>query len=168
MDQRKAHMYMREVADRNKWVKATCIHTPMLSGLKGASGRMDSYDHKMSKSDPNNAILLHDSSKKLEKKLRKAFLEIGNDNSAVYEIIQYILLPRIGRLNIEPKPEFGSPSSWDSVEELVSAINNGDIHPFDAKMAVARGLAEVLNPISEHFSDNSELLDNMNKITGSQ
>jgi len=35
-------------------------------------------------------------------------------------------------------------------------------------MAVARGLAEVLNPISEHFSDNSELLDNMNKITGSQ
>jgi tyrosyl-tRNA synthetase len=168
MDQRKAHMYMREVADRNKWIKATCIHTPMLSGLKGASGRMDSYDHKMSKSDPNNAILLHDSSKKLEKKLRKAFLEIGNDNSAVYEIIQYILLPRIGRLNIEPKPEFGSPSSWDSVEELVSAINNGDIHPFDAKMAVARGLAEVLNPISEHFSDNSELLDNMNKITGSQ
>ena len=43
MDQRKAHMYMREVADRNKWTKATCIHTPMLSGLKGASGRMDSY-----------------------------------------------------------------------------------------------------------------------------
>ena len=76
--------------------------------------------------------------------------------------------PRIGRLNIEPKPEFGSPSSWESVEELVSAINNGDVHPFDAKMAVARGLAEVLNPISEHFSDNSALLDNMNKITGSQ
>jgi hypothetical protein len=35
-------------------------------------------------------------------------------------------------------------------------------------MAVARGLAEVLNPISEHFSSNNELLDNMNKITGSQ
>ena len=168
MDQRKAHMYMREVADRNKWTKATCIHTPMLSGLKGASGRMDSYDHKMSKSDPNNAILLHDTPKKLEKKLRKAFLEIGNDNSAVYEIIQYILLPRIGRLNIEPKPEFGQPSSWESTDSLISAINEGNVHPFDAKMAVAKGLADVLKPISEHFSDNNDLLDNMNKITGSQ
>jgi hypothetical protein len=111
---------------------------------------------------------LHDNSKKLEKKLRKAFLEIGNDNSAVYEIIRYILLPRLGKLDIKPKPEFGSPSSWESIEELVLAINKGDVHPFDAKMAVARGLTEVLNSISEYFSDNSELLDNMNKITGSQ
>tara|TARA_B100000900_G_scaffold415873_1_gene447628 strand:- start:2978 stop:4093 length:1116 start_codon:yes stop_codon:yes gene_type:complete len=168
MDQRKAHMYMREVADRNKWVKATCIHTPMLSGLKGSSGRMDSYDHKMSKSDPNNAILLHDSSKKLEKKLRKAFLEIGNNNSAVYEIARYVILPRIGTLNIEPKPEFGKPSSWKNIDELILAINNGDVHPFDVKMAVARGLDEVLRPISEHFSNNTELIDKMNIITGSQ
>ena len=70
MDQRKAHMYMREVADRNKWIKATCIHTPMLSGLKGSSGRMDSFDHKMSKSDPNNAVLIHDTPSKLKKKMR--------------------------------------------------------------------------------------------------
>ena len=168
MDQRKAHMYMREVADRNKWIKATCMHTPMLSGLKGASGRMDSYDHKMSKSDPNNAILLHDSPKKLEKKLRKAFLEIGNDNSSVYEIIRHVILPRNGELIIEPKPEFGSPSTWENVDDLISAINSGEVHPFDAKMAVARGLADVLNPISEYFSDNNELLDSMNKITGSQ
>ena len=84
------------------------------------------------------------------------------------EIIRYVLLPRIGKLNIEPKPEFGSPSSWDNIEDLISAINKGEVHPFDAKMAVARGLADVLNPISEHFSDNTELLDNMNKITGSQ
>ena len=58
MDQRKAHMYMREVADRNGWTKATCIHTPMLSGLKGkGAGRMDSFDHKMSKSDPNASTM---------------------------------------------------------------------------------------------------------------
>ena len=28
MDQRKAHMYMREVAEKNQWTKPTCIHTP--------------------------------------------------------------------------------------------------------------------------------------------
>ena len=168
MDQRKAHMYMREVADRNKWVKATCIHTPMLSGLKGVGGRMDSYDHKMSKSDPNNAILLHDTPKKLDKKLRKAFLEVGNDNSAIYEIAKYVLFPRLGKLVVEPKPEFGKPSEWHNIETFISAINNGEVHPFDAKMAISRGLQEILTPISMYFSDKSDLLDTMNLITGSQ
>ena len=52
MDQRKAHMYMRDVADKWGWPKATCLHTPILSSLKASGSRMDSFDHKMSKSDP--------------------------------------------------------------------------------------------------------------------
>jgi len=168
MDQRKAHMYMREVADRNKWIKATCIHTPMLSGLKGGGGRMDSYDHKMSKSDPNNAILLHDTPKKIDKKIRKAFLEVGNDNSAIYEIAKYVLFPRLGKLKVEPKPEYGQPSEWRDIGTFISAINDGTVHPFDGKMAVSRGLEEVLTPISEYFSEKADLLGTMDLITGSQ
>ena len=169
MDQRKAHMYMREVADRNGWTKATCIHTPMLSGLKGqGGGRMDSFDHKMSKSDPGNAIFVHDTSKQIEKKFRKAFLEVGNPASPVFEIAQHIVLPNNGQLLVEPKPEFGKPSTWNDLESFVSAVSNGEIHPFDAKMAVARGLTEVLSPVVEHFDGNSGLLDAVNKMTGSQ
>ena len=167
MDQRKAHMYMREVGDRNHWVKATCIHTPMLSGLKGrGGGRMDSFDHKMSKSDPNNAVLLHDTPKKLEKKFRKAFLEPGNSDSPVYEIAKYVIMPRNGQVHVNPKPEFGEPSSWTDLDALIEAIGDGSVHPFDAKMAIANGLAEILEPISEHFTQNSELLDAVNQMTG--
>ena len=54
MDQRKAHMYMREVGDKYKWQKATCFHTPIISGLKATGERMDSFDHKMSKSIPDS------------------------------------------------------------------------------------------------------------------
>jgi len=169
MDQRKAHMYMREVADRNGWTKATCIHTPMLSGLKGkAAGRMDSFDHKMSKSDPNNAIFVHDTPKKIEKKFRKAFLEVGNSDSPVYEIAEHIVLPYKGELRVEPKPEFGEPSTWTDLGSFIAAVGSGDVHPFDAKMAVARGLAEVLSPVVEHFEQNSALLDEVNRLTGSQ
>ncbi|HIC75656.1 MAG TPA: tyrosine--tRNA ligase, partial [Candidatus Poseidoniales archaeon] len=168
-DQRKAHMYMREVADRNGWTKATCIHTPMLSGLKGkGTGRMDSFDHKMSKSDPNNAILLHDTPKSIEKKLRKAFLEVGNDDSAVFEIARFVVLPGAGELRVDPKPEFGEPSIWSDIDSFVAAVGDGSIHPFDAKMAVARGLAEVLAPVASHFEANSALLDAVNELTGSQ
>tara|TARA_B100001250_G_scaffold92551_1_gene77041 strand:- start:7368 stop:8483 length:1116 start_codon:yes stop_codon:yes gene_type:complete len=166
MDQRKAHMYMREVADRNNWVKATCIHTPMLSGLKGVSGRMDSFDHKMSKSDPNNAILIHDDEKKLLKKMRKAFLEVGNSSSAIFEIAKYIILPRLGEIVVTPKPEFGEPSTWKDIDSFVSAVSSEQIHPFDAKMAVASGLYDILSPIQEYFNANPSVIEIINEITG--
>ena len=168
MDQRKAHMYMREVGDRNNWVKATCIHTPMLSGLKGrGGGRMDSFDHKMSKSDPNNAVLLHDTPKKLQKKFRKAFLEPGNPDSPVFEIAKYVIMPKNGELHVNPKPEFGEPSSWSNLDALIEAVGDGTVHPFDAKMAIANGLAEILSPVTEHFTKNPQLLDAVNQMTGS-
>ena len=169
MDQRKAHMYMREVADRNGWTKATCIHTPMLSGLKGQTGgRMDSFDHKMSKSDSGNAIFVHDTPKQIESKFRKAFLEVGNPVSPVFEIAAHIVMPHNGELRVKPKPEFGEPSTWTDMESFVAAVGSGEIHPFDAKMAVARGLTEVLSPVVEHFERNSRLLDAVNQMTGSQ
>ena len=168
MDQRKAHMYMREVADRNGWIKATCIHTPMLSGLKGPGGRMDSYDHKMSKSDPNNAVLLHDDHDLLKKKMKKAFLEVGNPSSAIFEIVEHVILPRLGSVKVIPDPKYGVPSEYADLESFSSAVSEGAIHPLDAKMAVADGLAEVLSPISEHFSSRTELMSAMNSITGSR
>jgi len=166
MDQRKAHMYMREVADRNGWTKATCIHTPMLSGLKGTSGRMDSFDHKMSKSDPNNAILIHDDEKKLMKKMRKAFLEVGNPSSAIFEIARFVILPRLGEIVVAPKPEFGKPSTWKDIDAFLAAVSDGQIHPFDAKMAVASGLYEILSPIQDYFNENPSVIEAINEVTG--
>ena len=78
MDQRKAHMYMRDVADRWGWYKATCIHTPIISGLKSSGARMESFDHKMSKSDPSGAILLHDDEGRLAKKMVKHTWTLNN------------------------------------------------------------------------------------------
>ena len=167
MDQRKAHMYMREVADRNGWTKATCIHTPMLSGLKGSGGRMDSYDHKMSKSDPNNAILMHDDLDSLRKKMKKAFLEVGNSSSAVFEMVEYIILPRLGKVKVSPDPKYGEPSEFSDLESFSNAVSDGTVHPLDAKMAVAEGLSEVLAHGSEHFSSRTELMSAINYITGS-
>jgi len=166
MDQRKAHMYMREVADKHDWVKATCIHTPMLSGLRGSSGRMEHFDHKMSKSDPNNAILLHDKPEEISKKIKKAFLEIGNPESPVFEIARHVVIPNLGEIVVSPKPEFGEQSRWENIDDFVEGVSSGHIHPFDAKMAVAAGVTRVLEPISHYFSDREGLLSSMVEITG--
>ena len=75
-------------------------------------------------------------------------------------------MPRNGEVHVNPKPEFGEPSSWTDLDALIEAIGDGSVHPFDAKMAIANGLAEILEPISEHFTQNSELLDAVNQMTG--
>ncbi len=166
MDQRKAHMYMREVADKYAWPKATCIHTPMLSGLRGLGGRMDSFDHKMSKSDPENAILLDDDQDAIRSKMRKAFLEVGNSLSPVFEISQNIILPNRGSITVSPDPKYGDKTDWDDLDNFIEAVSNGSIHPLDAKIAVADCLFEILLPVREHFLEKSDMLDEMNQLSG--
>ena len=165
MDQRKAHMYMRDVADRWGWYKATCLHTPIISGLKSAGSRMESFDHKMSKSDPGGAILLHDDESVLSKKMRKAYLDPENPESPVYELIEHIILPEFGELTVTPKPEFGEPSTWNNLHAFKAAVADGTLHPFDAKMGVANGLVRGLASIAEHFETNPETLNRVNELT---
>ena len=165
MDQRKAHMYMRDVADRWGWYKATCLHTPIISGLKSTGARMESFDHKMSKSDPNGAILLHDEDKKLAKKMRKAFLDPEQPDSPVYELIQHIILPEFGEVVVTPKPEFGLPSTWTDLELFKSAVADGTLHPFDAKMGVAAGVSRGLKAVASHFESNPDTLERVNELT---
>ena len=158
MDQRKAHMYMRKVGDKYKWKKATCFHTPIISSLKASGARMESFDHKMSKSSPGGAILLHDSPEKLRKKLRKAYLDPSDRNSPVYELIEHIILPEFGKITVTPKPEFGEPSTYFELDTIIDAIYNESIHPIDVKYAVADAISELLMPINEYFNNNPELL----------
>lgn len=166
MDQRKAHMYMREVADHWNWTKATCIHTPIISGLKSAGARMDSFDHKMSKSDPSGAILLHDTPEKMRKKMRKAYLDVEQDDSPIYELLQHIILPEQGHITVTPKPEYGDPSTYDSLDGFIAAVKSGAIHPLDAKFAVADAISAGLDSMRNHFEANPVLLDAVNEITG--
>ncbi|MEE2759035.1 MAG: tyrosine--tRNA ligase [Candidatus Thermoplasmatota archaeon] len=166
MDQRKAHTYMREVADKWGWPKATCIHTPIISGLKSAGTRMDSFDHKMSKSDPSGAILLHDSPEKLRKKMRKAYLDPEQDDSPVYELLEHIIFPEQGQITVSPKPEYGQPSTYDTLEGFIAAVKEGSVHPMDAKFAVADAISTSLESMRTHFEANPTLLEAVNEITG--
>ena len=166
MDQRKAHMYMRDVADRYGWTKATCVHTPIISSLRASGARMESFDHKMSKSDPEGAVLLHDGPDELRGKLRKAFLDPDDSDSPVHELVEQIILPELSSLTITPDPKYGEPSTWDDPAALRKALAAGDVHPLDYKLAVADALAGLLAPLAEHFAATPDLLDAVTVITG--
>ncbi|MGB1365897.1 MAG: tyrosine--tRNA ligase [Candidatus Poseidoniaceae archaeon] len=165
MDQRKAHMFMRDMASKWNWKKATCLHTPILSSLKASGVRMDSFDHKMSKSDPNGALLLHDSPEKVQKKMKKAYLDPEDPQSPVYELAEHVVFPEFGHIQVTPNPKFGEPSTWNDLESFRAAVMDGTLHPFDAKMGVAAGVASGLSSIAEHFEANPEAYETMLKIT---
>ena len=165
MDQRKAHMFMRDMASKWNWKKATCLHTPILSSLKASGVRMDSFDHKMSKSDPNGALLLHDTPEKVQKKMKKAYLDPEDEQSPVYELAEHVVLPEFGHIQVTPNPKFGEPSTWNDLASFKSAVKDGTLHPFDAKMGVAAGVAAGLSSIAEHFEANPEAYETMLDIT---
>ena len=165
MDQRKAHMFMRDMASKWNWKKATCLHTPILSSLKASGVRMDSFDHKMSKSDPNGALLLHDTLEKVQKKMKKAYLDPEDEQSPVYELAEHVVLPEFGHIQVTPNPKFGEPSTWNDLASFRAAVMDGTLHPFDAKMGVAAGVAAGLSSIAEHFEANPEAYETMLNIT---
>ena len=165
MDQRKAHMFMRDMASKWNWKKATCLHTPILSSLKASGVRMDSFDHKMSKSDPNGALLLHDTLQIVQKKMKKAYLDPADEHSPVYELAEHVVLPEFGSITVTPNPKFGETSTWDDLEQFKQAVKDGTLHPFDAKMGVAEGVANGLVSIAKHFEEHPETYETMLNIT---
>ena len=104
MDQRKAHMYMGDVAEKWKWKKISCLCS-IISLLKSSGARMESFD-RMSKSDPNSALLLHDPVERIKKKIRKHALI--QKMIILYEI-QDIILPEFGKVVVTLTLE---PSTW--------------------------------------------------------
>ena len=103
--------------------------------------------------------------KKLAKKMRKAFLDPEQHDSPVYELIEHIILPEFGEVVVTPKPEFGEPSTWNDLESFRSAVADGTLHPFDAKMGVAAGLSRGLAVVSDYFDANPDTLDRVNQLT---
>jgi hypothetical protein len=98
--------------------------------------------------------------------MRKAFLEVGNPQSPVFEISRHVIIPKIGKITVSPDPKYGEASEWADAQSFIDAVSDGTIHPLDAKMAVADGLSEALSPISDHFAGKQELLESINNITG--
>lgn len=168
MDQRRAHVLAREVADKMKlgW-KPIGIHMPLLPGLTGTS-RMDvatefsaqdlAIDIKMSKSKPGDAIFIHDSPREIRRKIKNAYCPAGEvENNPILAYIRNILFAKEDyTLHIERAEKYGGPLSITSADELESIYSAGGIHPLDLKEAATKALCDFLEPIREYFEKNPE------------
>lgn len=163
IDQRRVHMLAREVAEKLGWKKPVALHTPLLPGLKGRE-KMDPVSAKMSKSDPDSGIIIHDSPEEIRRKILKAFCPPEVDGNPILAIAKMIVFNRKELLRIERPEKFGGPVEFKSYQELESAYSAGELHPMDLKNGIADSLIELLAPVREYFSQHPQNLEKLKSL----
>ncbi len=160
LDQRKANMLAREVADKLKWKKPVALHHRMLLGLDGMSSASAAdeasidaeINAKMSKSKPNTCIFVHDSFDEIKKKITGAYcppkVVAGNP---MLEYSREIVFRAFGEMTIERPAKFGGTVSYAAYSELENDFVAGKLHPMDLKNSVAVNLDKLIEPIRTHF-----------------
>jgi tyrosyl-tRNA synthetase len=157
MDQRHAHMLARDVAPKLGRKPPTALHTALVPGLKANAGRMDPIEAKMSKSDPDSGIFIHDSPDDIARKLKGAHCPAKEvDGNPVLDLLRLVVWPRIGEAGgalVVKRPEkFGGDKSYADLEAIKADFASGALHPMDLKAAVANALARQLEPVRAYFA----------------
>ncbi len=172
LDQRKAHMLARDVAEKLGFKKPIAIHTPLLTSLQGTSrmdhkGELDEVlsDSKMSKSRPESAIFITDSDEAIRSKIMNAYCPLRQvDFNPILEIAKYIIFYEEPRdFIIERKAKYGGPLEITTYKELEELYVAGSLHPLDLKSAVAKYVVDMIRPIRDNVF--REYGDMVSKIT---
>jgi tyrosyl-tRNA synthetase len=164
MDQRRAHMLARDAAEKLGWKKPIALHTPLLVSLLGA-GRMDPVDAKMSKSNPNSAVFLHDSPQEISKKIKGAFCPAEVEGNPVVDIMRLIVFPKLGSVHIDRHEKYGGPIDFASFAELQQAYASGKLHPQDLKKGVSDSMSTLLLPVREYFEKHPQNLEKVKSLS---
>jgi hypothetical protein len=124
----------------------------------------DNVDYKMSKSDPDSGIYLHDSNEDINRKLKKAWCPEGVPDNPVMEICRYIIFPARGRMVVERPEKWGGNLVFDSYEQMRMAFANKELHPQDLKKAVGSELQTLIAPIRKYFKENPQSLSALTMV----
>ncbi|PIS22470.1 tyrosine--tRNA ligase [candidate division WWE3 bacterium CG08_land_8_20_14_0_20_41_10] len=187
MDQRKAHVIMRDVAlklnispvldNKGNKIKPIAIHHHLLLGLQKPAIWPISEENikevwisaKMSKSKPESCIFIHDSADEIKRKINNAFCpekEIGFN--PILDWIKSLVFAGDGIVfSINRKVEHGGNVSYESYGELEEDFANEAVHPMDLKVALTEFLVDLLAPVRQEFGtvEGKKMLSRMAELS---
>ena len=187
MDQRKAHVIARDVATKmrvtplldaqGKQIKPVCVHHPLLLGLKKPSiwppPESDLGDFwasmKMSKSDKNSALFVHDMPDEIRTKVRKAFCPPDSVQfNPMLDWTRKLIFARDGEFRIARTADHGGDLRFTSPDEVDEAYLAGSLHPADLKNGVAEWLVAALEPARDAFAapEQQAVLEELDELIG--
>jgi len=160
MDQRKLNMLAREIGPLLGFWKPVVVSHHMLMGLGKPPDHSEdkvkrTIEMKMSKSHPDSAIFMTDTTEDIKRKINKAWCIEGEiKDNPVLEYCKYIIFERIPSLTINRPEKFGGTVILNSFQDLEKQFAEKKIHPQDLKVSVASELDKLLEPVREHFEKN--------------
>ena len=162
MDQRKIHMLVREIFPKMGWKVPVAVHHKLLPGLTQPVDDSDDSKQlgKMSKSNPNSGVFIHDTDDEIRSKIKKAWCEEGNTKSnPLLEISENIIFHEFKDFEIKRPEKFGGDVTFGSFDELRTAFGEKKVHPSDLKQTVADYLVKIVGPIRDKITLEKELSD---------
>ena len=156
MDQRRIHMVVRDIFPKMNWKVPVAIHHRLLPGLSAPPG--EGTAAKMSKSDPNSGIFIHDSVEKIKKKISQAWCPQGEtQNNPLLDIAQNIIFHEKTEIKLERPEKFGGNVSYHNFDDIKNDFAAKKIHPADLKKSITHDLIEILGPIRDKIPLSTEL-----------
>jgi len=159
MDQRKIHMLVREIFPKMNWKVPVAVHHKLLPGLSKPSDSNDSQAlGKMSKSDPNSGIFIHNTDEEIRTKIKKAWCEEANiQNNPLLDISKNVILHEFDEMKVERPEKFGGNVIYSDYNQLESDFAAKKLHPTDLKQTVGNYLVKVVAPIRDNLNLSDEL-----------
>jgi tyrosyl-tRNA synthetase len=176
IDQRKAHILAREAGEKLGWGKPVSLHTPILMGLHGVRDTsIGSYDEdpklnqvisaKMSKSKPEDNIIIHDEPPLIDHKIQLAFCPAGVvEGNPILEYYRILAFENREPLTLKRDSRYGGDIEVGTYEQLEKQYVSEKIHPKDLKTNMSRILSQRLEPVREYFKRNPHPLEEMRKL----
>jgi tyrosyl-tRNA synthetase len=164
MDQRRAHMLARDAAEKLGWKKPIAVHTPLLMSLVGGA-RMDPVEAKMSKSNPDSAVFMHDGPEDVTRKMKNAFCPPETEGNPVLDMARLIVFPRLNALRIDRPTKYGGPVEFTSYEELEKAFAEKSLHAMDLKKGVSDSVNGLLAPVRSYFDAHPDNLEKVKSLS---
>ncbi|WP_224270478.1 tyrosine--tRNA ligase [Haloprofundus salinisoli] len=148
MEQRKVHMLARDTLPSIGEESPTCLHTPLIADLGSGVGKMSS--------SKGVTISMEDSTEDIREKVNGAYCpptadpdpdEEGNEReNPVLQIFEYHVFPRFETVVVERPEKYGGNLEYDDYASLAGDLESGELHPADAKGALATYLDELVAP----------------------
>jgi len=165
MDQRKIHMLVREIFPKMGWKVPVSVHHKLLPGLsKPAETNESQILGKMSKSDPNSGIFIHNTDEEIKKKISKAWCEEANiQNNPLLEIAKTVIFHEFNEMKVERPEKFGGNVSYSNYSQLETDFVEKKLHPGDLKQTVGNYLVKIISPIRKKLNLSDELSETIKK-----
>lgn len=106
----------------------------------------------MSKSDPNSAIFMEDTTKEVQAKIKKAYCPPGVlAKNPCLDYVKTIIFGAFTEFTVPRSPANGGDKTYTSYKQLEDDFIDLSLHPSDLKPPLADYIDKLIQPVRKHF-----------------